>query len=112
MSLATDEMEERQYYPYYMLIGHKSLPFRTAEERVIMNKMIDEFVAIIESEKSKSEKLQQRINDIDFKVLLARPPSGKFKQFVRETNFESIEPDSEERDVLWRKWESQYAFKD
>lgn len=61
MSLPTDDMEEREFYPYYMLFGHKNMPFKCAEDRIKANKAIDEFVEIIEAERKKNDFFAKRI---------------------------------------------------
>ena len=91
MSLPTDDMEEREFYPYYMLFGHQNMPFKNAEERIKANKAIDEFIEIIGIEKTKNEQFAKKVEDIDFEVLFARPPPGKYSQYVNHDNFESVE---------------------
>ena len=93
-----------------MLYGHQNLPFKSVDDRLMANHQIDEFIGIIEQEKMKSEKFAKRIEEVDFKVLLARPPRDKTRQHVPSlSNFEESEdPDRE----LWAQWEKRYSFKD
>ena len=52
--------------------------------------MINDFLEIIESEKIKSAGLSKKIKDIDFEVLLARPPAGKYRLKTTD-NFDDVD---------------------
>ena len=80
--IVSKEYEEMQFYPYYILCGYSKLPFQNPNERVEANSAIDDFVDIIELERERSESLAKKIKDIDFEVLLSRPPEGKYDKYV------------------------------
>ena len=46
---------------------------------------------IIELERERSESLAKKIKDIDFEVLLSRPPEGKYDKYVQHKNFDDID---------------------
>ena len=71
------------------------MPFKNEEERLKANLMIQDFIGIIDTEKTKSEKFADKMKDIDFDVLLFRPPPGKFRKHILDTNFEHAEQDLE-----------------
>lgn len=57
-----------------------------------------------------SGKSPQKV-DIEFEVLLARPPIGKFGSHIQRPNFEEVEEPNNERNIeLWKKWEEVYSF--
>ena len=59
---------------------------------------------IIELERERSESLAKKIKDIDFEVLLSRPPEGKYDKYVQTKNFDDIDDQSNCKS-LWEKWE-------
>ena len=65
---------------------------------------------IIEDEKTKNTAFSKKIEDINFEVLLARPPLGKYRHKTID-NFDEV--DNQDRCTdLWAKWEEQYSWKD
>ena len=101
------ERDEKEFYPYYILFGYDCMPFKTSSDRQAANKAIREFCEIIELEKGKNESFAQKLSDIDFEVLFARPPGDKLRP-----NFDSTEENPEKNRELWKQWESRYAFPD
>jgi hypothetical protein len=86
------------------------MPFKHPEERVEANKMIDDFLEIIEDEKTKNTAFSKKIEDINFEVLLSRPPAGKYRHKTID-NFDAV--DNQERcNELWKQWEDLYSWKD
>ena len=112
--MPSSDADEREFYPYYILFGHDQLPFKSAEEREIANQLIKDFVLIIEDSKNQSEDFARKIKDIDFEILLSRPPLGYFdKDFVLRPNFEEVEiPHNDHNIEQWKKWEDKYSFRD
>ena len=55
------------------------------------NKHISEFIDIVELEKEKNEDLAKKLKDIDFEVLLSRPPAGKYDKHIQIKNFDDID---------------------
>ena len=72
--------------------------------------MIDSFLEIIEVEKVNSAALNKKVQDIDFEVLLARPPSGKYRHKTID-NFDDVD-DQQRCNELWTQWEDLYSWKD
>ena len=73
MSMPSEHMDERTFYPYYLLFGYEKYPFKSDFEKQEANKLIEDFIDIVETEKQKSPEFSKKIDDIDFKVLLSEP---------------------------------------
>ena len=57
MSLPEEDQDERDMYPYYMLLGYEELPFKTKEDRQLVNtQVIPSFIDAMNSQMAKSEK--------------------------------------------------------
>ena len=65
---------------------------------------------IIEKEKNENGAFSKKIEDIDFEVLLARPPAGQYK-YKTTDNFDHVDDQQRCKD-LWAKWEQLYSWKD
>ena len=95
--------DEKEFYPYTIIIDSDKLPFQNDLEKRTADQAIIDFIEVIESEKTKSEKFAKKVEDINFKVLFLQKPHSDWHNWDQQYSFTDSQKDLVNEAVLGKK---------